>query len=43
MRSAARDESQEKLIGQSLLLYQGVRGGCNYLKGLLEEAIERVR
>ncbi|MBU1486624.1 DUF115 domain-containing protein [bacterium] len=43
MRSAARDESQEKLIGQSLLLYQGVRGGCNYLKGLLEEAIKRVR
>ena len=42
MRSAVRDESQEKLIGQSLLLYQGVRGGCNYLKGLLEEALQRI-
>lgn len=40
MRSATRKESQEKLIGQSLLLYQGVRGGCNYLEGLFSKAIE---
>lgn len=40
MRSVTKDESRKKLINQSLLLYQGVRGGCNYLKGLLEKAIE---